>query len=277
MAAPTSEEGANADEASTQVGTDENGIAQLPKPVITREERHDDPHPDPPKADEFDLPVRPPRRRGRTLEDLENPEVAQPPTLGGVQGRDNTPVTGEGGSVGAPNGEPVTGLHSESAKTGEVGTAQPEANGSGSLEVEIGSPPPFSHVPRAQPSGTVSEWSHQQLAPHADEEEVEDEEGKWQQMPALAEHRIYDDWGKVLAKSYDEVDDGGYGYGNLGGAGKGYTRVQIDEDARSATSLDDNTAYLFKDQHARHVLDEEDEEGRDVVSQMQATKQLLTE
>ncbi|KAK5744037.1 hypothetical protein LTR17_002375 [Elasticomyces elasticus] len=125
---------------------------------------------------------------------------------------------------------------------------------------------------RRHPSGTVvSEFSHQQLAPSTQlppSNEDEDEELKWQSMPALAEHRIYDDWGKVLAKSYSEVDEASntYGYGNLGGAGKGYTRVQMDEDAQSATKT-----------HARHGLDDEDEEGRDVVSQMQATKLLLTE
>lgn len=97
-------------------------------------------------------------------------------------------------------------------------------------------------------------------------------------MPALAEHRIYDDWGKVLAKSYDEVDNDQVAYGNLGGAGKGYTRVQIDDDAQSATSMDDNTAYLFKDQQASTTLaEEEDEEERDIASQMQTTKELLTE
>ncbi|KAK5713647.1 hypothetical protein LTR15_011347 [Elasticomyces elasticus] len=135
---------------------------------------------------------------------------------------------------------------------------------------------------RRHPSGTViSEYSHQSLAPPLapDPDDNDDEELKWQSMPALAEHRIYDDWGKVLAKSYSEVDEASntYGYSNLGGAGKGYTRVQMDEDAQSATSMDDNTAYLFKETHARHGLDEEDEEGRDVVSQMQATKLLLTE
>ncbi|EMC95177.1 hypothetical protein BAUCODRAFT_42908, partial [Baudoinia panamericana UAMH 10762] len=120
------------------------------------------------------------------------------------------------------------------------------------------------------------ESSHQQLAPTQDEEEEHVEE-VWQDMPALAEHRIYDDWGKVIAKSYDEVDTDAYAYGDLGGAGKGYTRVQMDEDAQSATSMDDNTAYLFKEQHARHALDADDEEGRDIISQMQTTKELLTE
>lgn len=123
----------------------------------------------------------------------------------------------------------------------------------------------------------ASEWSHQQLAPQQEKpKDKEEDELEWQEMPALATHRIYDDWGKVLAKEYDEVDDQQVAYNNLGGAGKGYTRVQVDDDAQSATSMDDNTAYLFKDGVATNVLDD-DEEGRDLISQMQATKELLTE
>jgi hypothetical protein len=40
--------------------------------------------------------------------------------------------------------------------------------------------------------------------------------------------------------------------------------------------MDDNTAYLFKEGYARNALDEEDE-ARDLISQMQTTKELLTE
>ena len=129
--------------------------------------------------------------------------------------------------------------------------------------------------PHAQSIG-ASEWSHQQLAPQAAiEEEDDDGDGEWKEMPALATHRIYDDWGKVLAKEYGEVEDEHLAYGTLGGAGKGYTRVQ-DDDAESVTSMDDNTAYLFKEPHTSNALDD-DEEGRDQLSQMQATKELLTE
>ncbi|KAK5698268.1 hypothetical protein LTR97_007229 [Elasticomyces elasticus] len=174
----------------------------------------------------------------------------------------------------------------DSNKTEEEGThEQPTPIPRPETEATHARPPsPVTASPstRRHPSGTViSEYSHQSLAPPLgpDPDDNDDEELKWQSMPALAEHRIYDDWGKVLAKSYSEVDEASntYGYSNLGGAGKGYTRVQMDEDAQSATSMDDNTAYLFKETHARHGLDEEDEEGRDVVSQMQATKLLLTE
>jgi hypothetical protein len=72
-----------------------------------------------------------------------------------------------------------------------------------------------------------------------------------------------------------ESDDETAMYGGLGGAGKGYTRVQIDEDAQSATSMDDNTAYLFKPKGTDLVDDDDD--VRDPLAQMQATKDLLTE
>lgn len=128
----------------------------------------------------------------------------------------------------------------------------------------------------ARRTAGVSEWSHQQLAPRVSQDEVEEKEDDWQDMPAYATHTIYDDWGKVLARETAELDEEAATYGHLGGAGKGYTKVGIDEDAESATSMDDNTAYLFKENTTRNTLDE-DEEGRDMLSQMQATKGLLTE
>ena len=123
----------------------------------------------------------------------------------------------------------------------------------------------------------VSEWSHQ----HALTKEPEaknDEEDEWQEMPSYAPYDIYDDDNKLIAKEAAESDDGNDPYAALGGAGKGYTRVQLDEDAQSATSLDDNTQYLFKQaQGGTGAGEEEDEETRDALSQMQATKDLLTE
>ncbi|KAF2221874.1 hypothetical protein BDZ85DRAFT_165656, partial [Elsinoe ampelina] len=123
----------------------------------------------------------------------------------------------------------------------------------------------------------VSEWSHMQLAPKAEEEVKEEDEGEWQSMPAFATHTIYDDWGKVLAREEKELEEEeDKGYQNLGGASRGYTKVQLDEDAMSATSMDDDTAYLFKQSKTTTLL-EEDEEGRDMLAQMEATKDLLTE
>jgi hypothetical protein len=122
----------------------------------------------------------------------------------------------------------------------------------------------------------VSEWSHQQLAP-TQNKVAEPEEDEWQPMPAFAPYDMYDDNNKLIAREARESADEADPYAGLGGAGKGYTRVQLDEDAQSATSLDENTQYLFKDVHGTGAGEMEDEEQRDALSQMQATKDLLTE
>ena len=125
------------------------------------------------------------------------------------------------------------------------------------------------------PSTGVSDWSHQALAPHKVGVENQSQEDEWQDMPSYAPYDLYDDDGKLIAREERESDDEGNAYAGLGGAGKGYTRVQVDEDARSATSMDDNTNYLFKQKGTDEV--EEDEEQRDLLAQLQATKNLLTE
>ena len=123
-----------------------------------------------------------------------------------------------------------------------------------------------------QKSGpAVSEWSHQRQIT-SEESDDEEEEVTWQAMPALGRYDIEDDDGKLIAKGNKEDDY--QAYAGLGGAGKGYTRVQLDEDAQSATSLDDDTNYLFKE-GSKHTLEEE--EARDAMAQLQATKDLLTE
>ena len=140
-----------------------------------------------------------------------------------------------------------------------------------------GLPSPNQHT-RGQSStgGGISEWSHQHITQKP--EEVKEEEDEWQPMPAFAPYDIYDDDNKLVAKEAIDSDDEAAAYDNLGGAGKGYTRVQLDEDAQSATSLDENTQYLFKDVNGGTGAGEmENEEQRDAVSQMQATKDLLTE
>ncbi|KAK7992543.1 membrane protein C6F6.13c [Apiospora saccharicola] len=120
----------------------------------------------------------------------------------------------------------------------------------------------------------MSEFSHQQLtAPHKEEEEDRDE--GWQTMPAYAPYDIYDDDDRLVAKEHNEEDDEKYVYAGLGGAGKGYTRVLVDDDADSETSMDGNTKYLFKEVSGTSAVDLD--EQRDAVSQMQATKDLLTE
>ncbi|KAI9876568.1 MAG: Transmembrane and coiled-coil domain-containing protein 4 [Pleopsidium flavum] len=125
------------------------------------------------------------------------------------------------------------------------------------------------------PAKGVSEWSHQQVAPHNVGRGLKKEDEQWQDMPAFAPYDLYDDNGKLVAREAQDSDEEADAYGGLGGAGKGYTRVQIDDDARSATSMDENTSYLFKEK-GTNVVDE-DEEQRDPLAQMQATKDLLTE
>ena len=296
--------------------------------VVAKAETKENPRVEPPEADEFGLPVKPPRRRQWDDEDEETgangveddkddsdafedaPETPAegPPEQvvtkieedGGARqqnqsgnGNEDTDVEGpenEQKSAAVRPTEPVQSTKVEPETDGNVEkkpddtlerqTTNDSQPGEAKKERRNSSRPSSSHSggrPHAQSIG-ASEWSHQQLAPQTviEEEDDTDGGGEWQEMPALATHRIYDDWGKVLAKEYGEVDDEHVSYGTLGGAGKGYTRVQIDDDAQSATSLDDNTAYLFKDAQPSNALDD-DEEGRDMLSQMQATKELLTE
>lgn len=124
----------------------------------------------------------------------------------------------------------------------------------------------------------VSEFSHQHTLQRQDEKEEKQKEGEddgWQEMPSYARYDMYDDDDRLIAREHDAEEDETYGYAGLGGAGKGYTRVIMDEDAESATSMDEHTKYLFKNPNGTSIG--EDDEGRDAVSQMQATKDLLTE
>jgi hypothetical protein len=143
---------------------------------------------------------------------------------------------------------------------------------------EAEKPPHVGHTRDASTASNslgASEFSHQQLtAPK--EEGGDDADNEWQTMPAYAPYDIYDDDNKLIAKEHNPDEDDTYGYAGLGGAGKGYTRVIDDEDAESETSMDDNTRYLFNNVKSTS-LTEMDEEQRDAVSQLQATKDLLTE
>ncbi|KAF1840576.1 DUF726-domain-containing protein [Cucurbitaria berberidis CBS 394.84] len=125
---------------------------------------------------------------------------------------------------------------------------------------------------------TVSEYSHQHavLQPQNDEQDEKDEDdGDWQTMPAYAQYDMYDDDNRLIAKENAAELEDMSGYANVGGAAKGYTRVIMDDDADSQTSMDDNTAYLFKEKS--NALHDDDEEVRDPLMQMQTTKNLLTE
>ncbi|KAF2875025.1 hypothetical protein BDV95DRAFT_485654 [Massariosphaeria phaeospora] len=131
----------------------------------------------------------------------------------------------------------------------------------------------------AHQHSVVSEYSHQQLAPetHKDDE-VKKDGDEWQTMPAYARYDMYDDDNKLIAKENTEELADMSGYANVGGAAKGYTRVTMDDDVESQTSMDDNTAYLFKETGGSNaLLDDDDEAARDPLSQMQTTKNILTE
>lgn len=131
---------------------------------------------------------------------------------------------------------------------------------------------------------TASEWSHQRQmadAQRADNnEEEEEEEEDWQAMRALDEFDVYNDNGRLIARGNRETEEDMNPYAGIGGAGKGYTRVQLDEDAQSATSMDDDTNYLFRHGRTPTAPEEdlhEEEEQRDAMTQLEATKDLLTE
>ncbi|CAG7923720.1 unnamed protein product [Penicillium olsonii] len=159
------------------------------------------------------------------------------------------------------------------------------------LDTQEGAPAPLENPPTVgtsdQPRSSiskqkppqVSEWSHQRLAqPGAHQAESDDEEEEpeeWTTMPALGEFDYYDDYGRLIARGAKEESDEAV-YQGLGGAGRGYTRVQLDEDAQSATSLDEDTSYLFRDtgDNSAGLVGEE---LRDSMSQLQATKDLLNE
>ncbi|KAI3331968.1 DUF726-domain-containing protein [Xylariaceae sp. AK1471] len=143
---------------------------------------------------------------------------------------------------------------------------------------EAEKPPQIDHsrdASAASNSLQVSEFSHQKLTAPKEEGRDNADDG-WQTMPAYAPYDIYDDDNRLVAKEHNPAEDDTYGYAGLGGAGKGYTRVIADEDAESETSMDDNTRYLFNNVKSTS-LTEMDEEQRDAVSQLQATKDLLTE
>ena len=126
-----------------------------------------------------------------------------------------------------------------------------------------------------QKQSSINEYSYQNIVPQKAKEKEEEDDGGWQTMPAYAQYDIYDDDNRLIAKEAPEELEDMSGYANLGGAAKGYTRVIVDDDADSQTSMDDNTAYLFKEKTT--ALHDDDEAVRDPLMQMQATKSLLTE
>jgi len=193
----------------------------------------------------------------------------------------------EGESSGLPTTEPK-GTDERPSKTDEGESpdgpaAEPAAADGKDVDPVAKKDPAKEHARDTSIASTagagagMSEFSHQQLTTEKEEKADNDDTG-WQTMPAYARYDMYDDDNKLIAKEHDESEDEKYKYGGLGGAGKGYTRVLVDDDAESATSMDDNTQYLFnKAVGDTSIIDDDEEHQRDAVSQLQATKDLLTE
>ncbi|KAF3933978.1 hypothetical protein ABW19_dt0208728 [Dactylella cylindrospora] len=135
---------------------------------------------------------------------------------------------------------------------------------------ELPSASPLDPTAIIHPKPAISEWSHQQSALPEKEKKDNDDDMEWQEMPSYAPYDIYDDSGKLIAKEHHFSDDDEENDEiAAGGASKGYTRVQMDEDARSTTSMDENTQHLFKES--------EEDVDRNPLNQLETTKDLLTE
>ncbi|RYP80139.1 hypothetical protein DL769_002625 [Monosporascus sp. CRB-8-3] len=217
-----------------------------------------------------------------TSKEIEEPKTPVPPQVGNRSGDEPSPPAGV-----LPNG-PAPSENAEASKTTKRNSTldkDMQAISGPSIE-EIASSKQDEQAEKAaaaqhnrnisMASSTkgISEFSHQQVA--APKEVEKDDDGEWQTMPAYAPYDIYDDDNRLIAKEHNVEEDEKYGYAGLGGAGKGYTRVLDDDDAESVTSMDDNTQYLFNNVKTTSIAGA-DEEQRDAVSQLQATKDLLTE
>ncbi|KAH4932897.1 hypothetical protein HBI79_095870 [Parastagonospora nodorum] len=216
-----------------------------------------------------------PAEKAHSQEAVATAEVAAPDTH--VQSPETKQHTSEvaGQSESAEKDEnPEAGEDSEPAKKDDSTQAAGQFK---SAEKDKITETAQSSAHRQQQSvASVSEYSHQHAVIQPPKEEKPFEDGGWQTMPAYARYDMYDDDDKLIAKENVEELEDMHGYANVGGAAKGYTRVIMDDDADSVTSMDDNTAYLFKNKEA--ALDEDDEElARDPLAQMQTTKNLLTE
>ncbi|KAI5274458.1 DUF726-domain-containing protein [Aureobasidium subglaciale] len=241
-----------------------------------------------PKVDEFGLPIRP--SRARTYDDEDSNDQPAPSTtsthVNVTEQKPSDPsVVQEGPSFPNATVPETAAIEDHDTAQSTISTAIPLANPV-TMEANALVVDPVIHDQAqqavmvansdslTQPAVGASEWSHQAVtAAPVKEKQPQENELEWQEMPAFATHTIYDDWGKIVAREVAELEQEDYAYGNA--AAKGYTRVQLDDDVQSATSLDEDTAYLFKPDAGANTLDDDD--SRDVLSQMQATKDLLTE
>jgi hypothetical protein len=203
-----------------------------------------------------------------------------------VETNQDTPEITSQAEIAQPQ-EPVSSLET-TVKVAEVPDAMEEPTAAKQHALEANGPSetantrksmepaPSSSHRQQQSVASVSEYSHQHTVTQPPKEEKVFDDGGWQTMPAYARYDMYDDDDKLVAKENVEELADMSGYANVGGAAKGYTRVIMDDDADSVTSMDDNTAYLFKDKNTA-INDDDDEATRDPLMQMQTTKNLLTE
>lgn len=124
---------------------------------------------------------------------------------------------------------------------------------------------------RGLSSGSYGLSSAEKASNQGNDPSLESDEEDWQSMPMVASYDVYDEKGqKIVVKQADfetqreaddklDVEEGGSKYG--------YTRVTIDEDVKSITSMDENTEFLF----------DEDDFNRSPLSQLENTKDMLTE
>jgi hypothetical protein len=250
--------------------------------------------PAPLQVDEFGLPIRPARTRTYNQEDdtdqdapssiaTNNNHDAPSPTTKNNNPTEQVPSSSVSEALEAPSSADAT--IAQPTVTPHHDLAQPISSVEDTEPVASTSVPVIPDQAQqavivansdslTQPLAGASEWSHQAVTTAPTEvKQPQENELEWQEMPAFATHTMYDDWGKIVAREVAELEEEDYAYDNT--AAKGYTRVQLDDDAQSATSLDETTAYLFKPDAGNNTLDEDD--SRDVLSQMQATKDLLTE
>ncbi|KAJ5893756.1 hypothetical protein N7495_005447 [Penicillium taxi] len=232
----------------------------------------------PEEVDDFGLPIRPRSRPQRYPDDSSGdgsnrPETHKIPSPIPEYQAEHVEANQKHNVEGV---EGVDHRKTESQESAAVSLETPKS------QQEDHDAPSSSRISASNPrKAEISEWSHMRVAqPHHSHDESEEEEGEedddWKAMPALGEFDYYDDYGRLIARGTQEEEDNEAVYRGLGGAGRGYTRVQLDEDAQSATSMDEDTSYLFReagDNSAGLV----GEELRDSVSQLQATKDLLNE
>jgi hypothetical protein len=239
------------------------------------------------EVDDFGLPIRPRRNplpaHSEPLEDENTGHNTQEVPVRPASHSDAVKKTAEPEPTQEKPGPEASASDPANVNTTDKPAERPETQEASPVPAEKPHASDTPDKPRTSTSkqkpAHVSEWSHQRLAqPGAhqpESEESEEEPDEWTSMPALGEFDYYDDYGRLVARGAKEEDDEAV-YQGLGGAGRGYTRVQLDEDAQSATSLDEDTSYLFRETGGNSA-GLVGEELRDSISQLQATKDLLNE